>query len=513
MAMRKTFLFCLLFLCSLWRLTDSFQSIRLPLKPFKQPKVSQLQPFLQNRLKKPLERNVVLQSVIQPNDYWSVWSAVALSSFIGLKLEQNTLLGKSLSAPECATLASTLFQTLNVMPAKGSVYISLLQTFIVKYAAPLVLLGADIKEIYPETMTLILSFFVGTLGTVLGSCVSFLLLRNWFKSIGLLGESWKFLGALMAKNIGGGLNFQTVTKVLEIPPDFANLSMAVDNIIGLLYFPLIYYLSKRYSRSHPSFFRQRKRISLLSFFSKTETKPSEQEKQKQPKDNKNLQNQPQQLPEEPRDKHIHINERGAEPMILTPEFPSDSQIDVVDVSSLLSAVSIAFMIVSSSELIAKQLNIHPILISNGLTIFLASTVFSRYYNKTGTIKHIVTSGNILGRVLYLLLYGSWGYFIGNIFHILQSPHLLPFFLCSLLLYGIHLLTIFLVGKYLFRLDVSDLLLGSNANIGNAATASGLARTMKWNRRIIPAIVIGNIGSLIGTRVGLLVAKHILKPFT
>jgi uncharacterized membrane protein len=508
MAMRRTFLFCFLLLCSVWRLTGSFQSIRLPLKPLRQPKVSQLPPFQQNQLKKHLERNVVLQSVIQPNDYWSVWSAVALSSFIGLKLEQNTLLGKSLSAPECATLASTLFQTLNVMPAKGSVYISLLQTFIVKYAAPLVLLGADIKEIYPETMTLILSFFVGTLGTVLGSCVSFLLLRNWFKSIGLLGESWKFLGALMAKNIGGGLNFQTVTKVLEIPPDFANLSMAVDNIIGLLYFPLIYYLSKRYTRSHPSFLRQRKRISLLSFFSKTETKNSEQEKQKPPKDN----NQKQQ-PGEQRDKHIQINERGAEPMILTPEFPSDSQIDVVDVSSLLSAVSIAFMIVSSSELIAKQLNIHPILISNGLTIFLASTVFSRYYNKTRTIKHIVTSGNILGRVLYLLLYGSWGYFIGNIFHILKSPHLLPFFLCSLFLYGIHLLTIFLVGKYLFRLDVSDILLGSNANIGNAATASGLARTMKWNRRIIPAIVIGNIGSLIGTRVGLLVAKHILKPFT
>ena len=59
---------------------------------------------------------------------------------------------------------------------------------------------------------------------------------------------------------------------------------------------------------------------------------------------------------------------------------------------------------------------------------------------------------------------------------------------------------------LLKLPKPDLLVASNANIGNPATASSLAVAQGWNDRAVPALLVGTLGNSIGTFVGLSVGK-------
>lgn len=56
----------------------------------------------------------------------------------------------------------------------------------------------------------------------------------------------------------------------------------------------------------------------------------------------------------------------------------------------------------------------------------------------------------------------------------------------------------------------DVLLGSNANIGNAATASSLATSMGWKSRLVPAVLVGNLGNAVGTFAAISLGWNVLR---
>ena len=66
--------------------------------------------------------------------------------------------------------------------------------------------------------------------------------------------------------------------------------------------------------------------------------------------------------------------------------------------------------------------------------------------------------------------------------------------------GVHLLFVFTVGR-LFNLDLAEIVIGSIACIGGAATAGPLARAKGWNDLVVPGILVGTLGYSIGTFLG------------
>jgi len=86
-----------------------------------------------------------------------------------------------------------------------------------------------------------------------------------------------------------------------------------------------------------------------------------------------------------------------------------------------------------------------------------------------------------------------------------------FALYGLILYFVHILTVLLLGKK-FNLSIPDLLLASNANIGNHATASSFAASNGWSKKILPAMLVGTFGNSIGTFLGLGLGYNFLKYF-
>lgn len=57
--------------------------------------------------------------------------------------------------------------------------------------------------------------------------------------------SWKFVAALAAKNVGGGLNYVVVVMMLGMDGEEFVVGLCVDNVMVLVYFLFILWLARR----------------------------------------------------------------------------------------------------------------------------------------------------------------------------------------------------------------------------------------------------------------------------
>ncbi len=82
------------------------------------------------------------------------------------------------------------------------------------------------------------------------------------------------------------------------------------------------------------------------------------------------------------------------------------------------------------------------------------------------------------------------------------------FLFASLVIGIHALITFLAAA-LFRIDVNVAAIASQANIGGATTALGVARSLNRRDLVLPAVLVGSLGYAVGTYLGFVVAEFLL----
>eukprot|EP00981_Chlorochromonas_danica_P012260 scaffold4731_cov175-Ochromonas_danica.AAC.6 len=386
-------------------------------------------------------------SLVSAQDNWSIWSAISLSAALGLRLEEKTALGRSLSGPVCAMLISTVLTNTGVLPTH-SPFVPQLQNFVVSLATPLLLLSADMRKIVARTGDLLKAFALAMCGTLLGSLVGYALFAPWFIQQGLLQDSCKIAGALVAKNIGGGLNFMSVASILSTPANVIGMGLAVDNLAGLLYFPFISWIGTRYNASMKS------KLGRLEVDDKVKSE------------------------------EVGAGER-------------------LTVDRMLPALTIGLLITAFSERVAHFIPLPTIIIST-LCSVLTATCFS------SQLTTLIPAGEVMGKLLLLLFFGSVGMSSGKIITLISSPAMIPLLGFNLVLYIVHLSVVLGLGS-LLRLSLPDLLLGSNANIGNAATASALASAMGWHSRLVPAMLVGTLGNVVGTVAGLTMVSHVFQP--
>jgi uncharacterized membrane protein len=88
-------------------------------------------------------------------------------------------------------------------------------------------------------------FLFGSLATCCGAVLGVALLAPWLAPLGPdPGDAWKLAAALCAKNIGGGLNYVAVAAGTHLSAASFAAGLVVDNIAGLVYFPLISWLGR-----------------------------------------------------------------------------------------------------------------------------------------------------------------------------------------------------------------------------------------------------------------------------
>jgi len=175
-------------------------------------------------------------SLISVNDSWGNIAILASIASISHRIGKTTRIGRLLGAPVTAMATAFLLGSIGVLPGGGSPGAKIIQGLSIQLATPLLLLGVNIRECKKRSGPLLLSFLVACIATILGSAVAYPLCSgSLYNSLGL--DGLKIAAALMAKNVGGGVNYVAVCKALEASPASIAAGLCVDNIFALLYFP------------------------------------------------------------------------------------------------------------------------------------------------------------------------------------------------------------------------------------------------------------------------------------
>ncbi len=128
-------------------------------------------------------------------------------------------------------------------------------------------------------------------------------------------------------------------------------------------------------------------------------------------------------------------------------------------------------------------------------VVAAATAFPR---KLGAIRGADTVGTFMMMVFFAVI--GAGASIRLVIE--KGPMLLLF--ASLIL-AVHLVFILVVGK-LLRLDLREIVVASNANMGGPTSAAAMAVSRRWDGLVVPAVLCGTLGYAIATFIGTAVGR-------
>ena len=161
----------------------------------------------------------------------------ALSFCAGCRSERTSW-GSALSGPLVTTLAALVLSNAGVLPTAAPAY-GVVTGILLPLAVPLLLFGADLRRMVRDTGRLLGAFVLGAVGTVGGTLVALAA----FPMAHLGGDAWKMAAALMARHIGGAVNYVAVCEYLAVTPSLVAAGLAADNLICAIYFSTLFALA------------------------------------------------------------------------------------------------------------------------------------------------------------------------------------------------------------------------------------------------------------------------------
>ncbi|KAJ4781381.1 hypothetical protein LUZ62_065638 [Rhynchospora pubera] len=175
--------------------------------------------------------------LISPKDQWGNWTALFAAGAFGIWSEK-TKLGSTLSGALVSTLVGLAASSIGVVASDAPAYKVVLE-YLLPLAIPLLLFNADLRRVLKSTGVLLLAFLVGSVATTVGTVVAYLLVP--MRALGQ--DNWKIAAALMARHIGGAVNYVAVSEALGTSPSVLAAGLAADNVICAVYFSTLFALA------------------------------------------------------------------------------------------------------------------------------------------------------------------------------------------------------------------------------------------------------------------------------
>ena len=120
-----------------------------------------------------------------------------------------------------------------VIPSSSPVY-DVMRSFGLPIFITLLLLAVNVGSAFRIMGRGVLVMLIGTVGVVVGGVVSYLIVHRW-----LSPDAWKGFGALAGSWIGGTGNMAAVAGGLETPPEIFGLAVLADNVIYVIWLPIL----------------------------------------------------------------------------------------------------------------------------------------------------------------------------------------------------------------------------------------------------------------------------------
>lgn len=174
--------------------------------------------------------------LIAADDTWGNWAVLTGMAAYCQYLGNETAVGRLLGPPVTAMACTFALASIGILNPGGTAAAKSLQLLALNMATPLILLGADFRDVASRCGPLLVSFAVASAATLVACLLGWLLAGPSLTSA--LGRDGLVLAAaLLAKNIGGGINYIAVCNTLNASPLAVAAGLCIDNIFALIYFP------------------------------------------------------------------------------------------------------------------------------------------------------------------------------------------------------------------------------------------------------------------------------------
>lgn len=393
-------------------------------------------------------------TLFSPDDTWSLFAIMVAGTAFSLWLEKRHRWAEKVSAPVVALLLAMLLSNTRVIPMEAPAY-DFVGTWLVPVALPLLLFRADFMRIARSTGKMMIAFHISSIGTLLGAVLAFVLLRHQVL------EPEKAAGIMTGSYIGGMVNFMAISESTHAAGTLTSALIVADNLVmAALFLALLWIAGNGFFQRHFT-----SNILLKEGAITSDALPGAEHKEVTVMD-------------------IAIALAVAVGVAGAAMF-AKKHLD----ANITTSASDAWFVV-----MAKTLATNRFVLITGFSL-IVSTIFSRCMSKINGPEQLG------GFLLYLFLF-TVGLPADLKMVLVKSPVLFAF--CGIMAFT-NLAFTLAVGK-LCRLPLEDLLLSVNANVGGPPTAAAMAMSKGWNRLVLPAVLVGIWGYIIGTPLGLLIVS-------
>lgn len=394
-------------------------------------------------------------SLIQADDYVTLWGIIVIWAAASIYMEQKFKWAGKVSGAIIALVGAIILSNTGIIPFDSPVY-DAVWAFMIPLAIPLLLFHVNFKKIWQESGRLLIIFLLSSIGTVAGTILSFFILKEYIPYLDKIG------GMMSASYVGGGVNFAAMSAKFETPGEMVSATIVADNLMMALYFIILML------------------IPTLTFFRKRFSTP-----------------------------HVDEVERATnngEGQTLAENFWKRKDISLKDIALSIGTafflVIVSFKLaelfgswIPSGEDASFAINLLAGLFGDKYLVlttitFMALAFFPKYFES-------INGSQELGTFLIYLFFVVIG-IPASISLILKNAPLLLIFVAIIV--AINMIISLVAGK-LFKYDLEEILLVSNANIGGPTTAAAMAIAKGWTNLIGPILVVGTLGYIIGNYIG------------
>ncbi len=372
--------------------------------------------------------------------------------------EQKWKIAAKMSGAIVALIGALVLTNLAIIPTSAPFFDDIVWGYVVPMAIPLLLLQCDLKKIGKESGRLLIIFLIGSGGTVAGSLLGTLLIGKYISHIPGIA------GMMTGSYIGGGVNFAALAGAFDIPGELVSATTVADNLLMALYFFVLVM------------------IPGLAFFRKHY-------------------------------KHPHVDaveshQVSDEQKTLAASYWGKKEISLKDIAINMA---ISGIIVAVSKIIADFLA-KAIPTTNAVLQVLNGMLGNQYLIITTLAMLLATFGSKhvakldgsqeIGTWLIYLFFFVIGVPASIMQVVMNAPIILVF--CAIMVV-VNMTICFLFGK-IFKFNLEDVILASNANIGGPTTAAAMAISKGWVDLVGAIMLVGTLGYVIGTYLGLFVGN-------